>query len=459
MWARAPSVIIAGMDLRLHDLSRISAALALTFAVGCGDDSIGSSATDGGSTTEATTTSDTTTSSTTTTTTTDSTTTTTTSGASESATTTSTSETTTSAGSTTDVTATTGETTSTTTTGTTDPTTTGDTDTTGGDPDADMDGVPASEDCDDQDPNNFPGNPEVCDGQDNDCDTLADNDAIDAGTYYSDNDKDGFGQDSEGVESCLQPPDTSMVAGDCNDNDPDAYPDANNVCPLGASCRAIFDSGAAGDDGLYLIDPDGIDLGEAPLEVWCDMMNGGRTAALIINSVNEGTYIGDFGQGYVSTGQLATDPAIASSANATPTQAWLDLNAFAYTELWVAAFGDGMGTYISAAIARSDLRIDFGADGYLLWNDPNGYYWCGGDKAYTDAGVGQVNQPAGAPADCKGHTSLGSGWDFSQVGGGGQYNQGLTLCGGDASTWMHKGYATGMVFFPGKGAAHVVWVR
>jgi len=39
------------------------------------------------------------------------------------------------------------------------------------DPDDDMDGVTVGGgDCDDNDPNNFPGNTEVCDGQDNNCD-------------------------------------------------------------------------------------------------------------------------------------------------------------------------------------------------------------------------------------------------------------------------------------------------
>lgn len=43
------------------------------------------------------------------------------------------------------------------------------------DPDADMDGVSVlSGDCDDDDPDRFPGNVEVCDGVDNDCDLLLD---------------------------------------------------------------------------------------------------------------------------------------------------------------------------------------------------------------------------------------------------------------------------------------------
>ncbi|MCB9681087.1 MAG: putative metal-binding motif-containing protein [Alphaproteobacteria bacterium] len=40
--------------------------------------------------------------------------------------------------------------------------------------DADHDGVTANLDCDDGDPDNFPGNTEVCDGGDNDCDGVAD---------------------------------------------------------------------------------------------------------------------------------------------------------------------------------------------------------------------------------------------------------------------------------------------
>ncbi len=40
--------------------------------------------------------------------------------------------------------------------------------------DADADGSPAGDDCDDNDPSVFPGADELCDGVDNDCDGAVD---------------------------------------------------------------------------------------------------------------------------------------------------------------------------------------------------------------------------------------------------------------------------------------------
>ena len=64
----------------------------------------------------------------------------------------------------------------------------------------------ANDDCDDNDPNNFPGNTEVCDSQDNDCDLTVD---------------EGFDGDNDGFTSC---------AGDCDDNDPTIYFGATELC-------------------------------------------------------------------------------------------------------------------------------------------------------------------------------------------------------------------------------------
>jgi hypothetical protein len=205
-----------------------------------------------------------------------------------------------------------------------------------------------------------------------------------------------------------------------------------------------------------LIGPEGVNVGEPPVEAWCDMTNEGATEALIINSVLDGTYVGNFGAGYTSTELLAGDPAAASAADATANQSWLDLNLFDYSELRLAGYANESMTYVSEWIPRTELRIAFGEDGYLLYDSTGGYYWCGGDAEYTDDGVGQVSQPDGAPADCKGHSSLGSGWDFSDAV---NFNQGLTLCGGDASIWMYSTYGSDPVFYSDPGAAQVIWVR
>jgi len=73
--------------------------------------------------------------------------------------------------------------------------------------DGDGDGVPEGEDCDDADPANFPGNPEVCDGADNDCDGAPGPDEVD--------------DDADGVDEC---------GGDCDDGDAANFPGNVEVC-------------------------------------------------------------------------------------------------------------------------------------------------------------------------------------------------------------------------------------
>ena len=87
-------------------------------------------------------------------------------------------------------------------------------------------------DCDDDDPLNFPGNPEVCDGQDNDCDATVDED-FPVLTWYRDADVDGYGDPAITLDTC-DGNNQGYVAdnNDCDDANPDVHPGALEICDM-----------------------------------------------------------------------------------------------------------------------------------------------------------------------------------------------------------------------------------
>ena len=87
--------------------------------------------------------------------------------------------------------------------------------------DADGDGAPASEDCDDTNPDVHPGAPDACDDIDNDCDGTTDEDAP---IWYTDDDGDGFGDLTRGQVTCSQPAGAVTDATDCDDTRAHLHP-------------------------------------------------------------------------------------------------------------------------------------------------------------------------------------------------------------------------------------------
>ena len=86
-------------------------------------------------------------------------------------------------------------------------------------------------DCDEGDPDTNPDAIEVCDGKDNDCDDVIDeNTAVDATKWYADYDGDGYGDDASEYTSCEAPPDFVSIPGDCNVLDPLIHPGAEERC-------------------------------------------------------------------------------------------------------------------------------------------------------------------------------------------------------------------------------------
>lgn len=107
--------------------------------------------------------------------------------------------------------------------------------------------VTAGGDCDDADPLVSPGVAEVCDGYDNDCDGLVDQNAANAPLLYEDLDNDGYGNPSTARRDCNPGPTfTTDIGGDCDDNDP-------NIGECGAcGCQSAPTPGALGGFGLLL---------------------------------------------------------------------------------------------------------------------------------------------------------------------------------------------------------------
>ncbi len=90
-------------------------------------------------------------------------------------------------------------------------------------------------DCDDGNPSVHPGATEICDGADNDCDTLTDDEDDDLDTSsitptYPDNDGDGYGDTASETLVCSPPPDHILDGNDCDDTDAWTYPGAAEVC-------------------------------------------------------------------------------------------------------------------------------------------------------------------------------------------------------------------------------------
>ena len=83
-------------------------------------------------------------------------------------------------------------------------------------PTEDADGDGFIDDCDDNNALVFPGAAEICDGLDNDCNLLIDDDAVDAVTWYEDLDGDGYGN-SENQEVACEPP-SGHVSNDTDNN-------------------------------------------------------------------------------------------------------------------------------------------------------------------------------------------------------------------------------------------------
>ncbi|MEZ4317798.1 MAG: MopE-related protein [Myxococcota bacterium] len=133
-------------------------------------------------------------------------------------------------------------------------------------------------DCADLDANVFPMQAELCNGIDDDCDGLLDDDDpdVDAQTWYPDDDGDGYGSDALAILACSPPVGHVQLPGDCSDDDPAVSPASPEACPDGVD-----------NDCDGLVDDEDPDYTDMPAMYWYDDDGDGAgvsTNALLVCS-------------------------------------------------------------------------------------------------------------------------------------------------------------------------------
>ncbi|MFH1466906.1 MAG: putative metal-binding motif-containing protein, partial [Pseudomonadota bacterium] len=133
-------------------------------------------------------------------------------------------------------------------------------------------------DCDDANSRIHPAADERCNGYDDDCDGLIDDEdpgLVDASIWYADADADAYGDDSVTTMACEEPEGFTALGGDCDDADPAFNPGATED-----DCADPNDYNCDGSVGYADVDADGwaaceeCDDGDASIfpgaDEWCD---------------------------------------------------------------------------------------------------------------------------------------------------------------------------------------------
>ncbi|MFN7147168.1 MAG: MopE-related protein, partial [Myxococcota bacterium] len=122
---------------------------------------------------------------------------------------------------------------------------------------APADSVDIGGDCADDDAAVNPSATEVCNDLDDDCDSTVDVAAVDPTTWFADRDDDGWGDAASTTAACDVPAGYVADAGDCDDTDATAAPDADETCDgTDDDCDGTVDEDDAVDAPTWYVDAD-----------------------------------------------------------------------------------------------------------------------------------------------------------------------------------------------------------
>ncbi len=112
----------------------------------------------------------------------------------------------------------------------------------------------------------FPGATEWCNAEDDDCDEVTDDDAVDMVSWMLDADGDGFGTPASTTHACRQPEGYGFPGrDDCDDTDFFVNPDAMELCNgVDDDCNDVIDQD--GPDCLTVDIPTAFDGEPVPID-------------------------------------------------------------------------------------------------------------------------------------------------------------------------------------------------
>ncbi len=149
-------------------------------------------------------------------------------------------------------------------------------------------------DCDDADPWAYPGAAETCDGLDDDCDGVADEEPVSGGDpWYADADGDGHGDPASMVSACAAPADHVADATDCDDGNAAVYPGASESCDgADEDCDGAIDEGTPSGALDWFLDYDGDGFGAGSPVAACAVPPGHVADSTDCNDTDPAAYPG-----------------------------------------------------------------------------------------------------------------------------------------------------------------------